>query len=77
VVINDELRELELPGDLVATVWGWEQGGFQDGGIETVVPFHYPALLASYTEALLFPTASQGGGLLLRQPALTKLKVTG
>ena len=77
MIINDELRELELPGDLVATVWGREQGGFQDGGIETVVPFHYPALLASYTEAVLFPPVSQGGGLLLRQPALTKLKVTG
>ena len=77
VVINDELRELVLPNDLDFTIWGREKGGFQDGGIESIVPFHYPALLASYTEALLFPSSHQGGGLLLRQPALTTLKVTG
>ena len=73
VVINDELRELVLPTDLQSRIWGEDQGGFHDGGIETVVPFHYPALLSTYTESLLFPT---DGGLLLRTPALKKLKVS-
>ena len=74
VIINDELRELVLPTDLQSSIWGQEQGGFHDGGIESVVPFHYPALLSTYTESLLFPSPSDGG-LLLRKPALKKLKV--
>ena len=75
VIINDELRELVLPTDLQSSIWGQEQGGFHDGGIESVVPFHYPALLSTYTESLLFPSPSDGG-LLLRKPALKKLKVS-
>ena len=77
VVINDELRELVLPTDLQSSIWGQDggQGGFHDGGIESVVPFHYPALLSTYTESLLFPSPSEGG-LLLRTPALKKLKVS-
>ena len=75
VVINDELRELVLPTDLQSNIWGQEQGGFHDGGIESVVPFHYPALLSTYTESLLFPSPSDGG-LLLRTPALKKLRVS-
>ena len=74
VVINDELRELVLPSSLVSDIWGRERGDFHEGGIEMLVPFHYPALLASYTESLLF---SPQGGLSLRRPALTKLKVRG
>ena len=74
VVINDEIRELVLPNDLQSTIWGDDQGGFHDGGIESVVPFHYPALLSTYTESLLFPSPCEGG-LLLRTPALKKLKV--
>ena len=75
VVINDELRELVLPTDLQSSIWGQDQRGFHDGGIESVVPFHYPALLSTYTESLLFPSPSKGG-LLLRTPALKKLKVS-
>ena len=75
VVINDELRELVLPTDLQSSIWGQDQRGFHDGGIESVVPFHYPALLSTYTESLLFPSPSEGG-LLLRTPALKKLKVS-
>lgn len=75
VIINDELRELVLPTDLQSSIWGQEQGGFHDGGIESVVPFHYPAILSTYTESLLFPSPSDGG-LLLRKPALKKLKVS-
>ena len=75
VVINDELRELVLPTDLQSCIWGQDQRGFHDGGIESVVPFHYPALLSTYTESLLFPSPSEGG-LLLRTPALKKLKVS-
>ena len=75
VVINDELKELVLPTDLQSRIWGEDQGGFHDGGIESVVPFHYPALLSTYTESLLFPSPSDAG-LLLRTPALKKLKVS-
>ena len=75
VVINDELKELVLPTDVQSSIWGQDQGGFQDGGIESIVPFHYPALLSTYTESLLFPSPSDAG-LLLRTPALKKLKVS-
>ena len=73
-MINDELRELVLPHDVVSTIWGRESGEYHEGGIEGIVPFHYPALLATYTESVLF-TPPRQDGLPLRQPALTKLKV--
>ena len=63
-MINDELRDITLPDNLSERVWG-----FDKGGIETVIPFHYPALLSCYTESVLLSPA--------RQPALTKLRVSG
>ena len=75
VVVNDEIRELVLPNDLHSTIWGQDRASFQDGGIEGLIPFHYPAVLATYTQSLIFPSPGQKAGLLLRAPALKKLKV--
>ena len=75
VVINDEIKQLELPHNLVDKIWNKKRSPFYEGGIEKLVPFNYPALLSRYTESVIFTVPRGEGGLPIRSPALTKLKI--
>ena len=75
VVINDEIKQLELPHNLVDKIWNKKKSPFYEGGIEKLVPFNYPALLSRYTESVIFTVPRGEGGLPIRSPALTKLKI--
>jgi len=74
VIINDELKELVFPQNLMDKIWNRNRGEYYEGGIERLVPFNYPALLSSYTESVLFSPPKENG-LPLRYPSLTKLKI--
>ena len=75
VIINDELKQLVLPPDIMDRIWNRKKSPYYEGGIERLVPFNYPALLSRYTESVIFNVPRDKTGLPTRQPALTKLKV--
>ena len=75
VIINDELKQLVLPPDMMDRIWNRKKSPFYEGGIERLVPFNYPALLSRYTESVIFNIPRDKTGTPTRLPALTKLKV--
>ena len=75
VIINDELKQLVFPANLMDRIWNRKKSPYYEGGIERLVPFNYPALLSRYTESVIFNVPRDQDGLPTRRPALTNLKV--
>ena len=75
VIINDELKQLVLPANLMDRIWNRKKSPYYEGGIERLVPLNYPALLSRYTESVIFSVPRDETGQPTRRPALTKLKV--
>ena len=74
VIINDEIKHLILPHNLVDRIWNRKKSPYYEGGVEKLVPFNYPALIARYMESVIFDVPKYNGEP-IRSPALVKLKV--
>lgn len=74
VVINDEIKHLILPTNMMERIWNKKRSPYYEGGIEKLIPFNYPALLSRYMESVIFDIPIEQGEP-VRAPALTKLKV--
>ena len=53
VIINDEVKHIILPHNLIEKIWNRKRSPYYEGGIEKIVPFNYPALIARYTESVI------------------------